>query len=1494
MLLKVPGAGLAWADVEVNLAPWLEDGLGQVIVSVEPKDRMSKQDRRRLTAMSWVQATRLGVDSLMDATTLHAWITDLSTGAPIAGATAELGATSAITGEAGTCSLALTDSPEPILVVRREDDVAILMPDGWRGAWRRHDPADEDACLMFDDRGLYRPGERVHLKGWIRTITGGPTGDVAPAADYCETVSWNAWDPRGNEIASGSTSLDRLGGFDITVDLPETVNLGNARVQVGHFWSHEFKIAEFRRPEYEVSVAIEPDRAIAGDTVTASARAVYYAGGPLRAAPVKWSVTSAPAQYNPPGWDRFTFGSAVPWWRLDSWADEDDEVEEDDEVDEDPEVEALDLEVFESVTIMDGPFATLPAYARFGDDRFQGITGGDGCHHLGISTTPGSELRPWSVSAEATIEDVNRQAWTASASVVVHPSALCVGLRSERSFFTGGRPIEIETVVVDLDGAPLSGIPVDVRAERREDRQVAGHWREVVTETVEQATVSRGDPVGVALEGLTPGQWTVVVEAADAAGRAHRSTLEVWVTGASADLRAKGDELQIIPDKPVYAPGDVAEVLLLSPFTPAHGLLVLERDGIVRTEPLHVTDAFHALRIPMEDPFTPGVHLQVVLAGAAARPDAPAGITRPAFASASVYLSVPPVARALAVAITPRAPGLRPGESTVLDLVVTGADEAPVTGAGATVIVVDEAVLAVAAYKNPDPLGVFYPKRSAGVATTRSRPDVLLARPDDFALAEDPELYAEKACMAAPGGAMRMGGPRPGPGGPRPIRARIDFSALALFAAAVTTDADGRAAVPVTLPDNLTRYRVLAVATDGVARFGVGESALTARLPLMVRPSAPRFLSWGDTFELPVVLQNQSDVPLEVDVAVRAGNASLTAGAGRRLIVPENDRVEVRFPAAAKSVGQARFEVAAASGSDADAATVSLPVWSPATTEAYALHGVLDDGAVDQPIRAPAGAVPSFGGLEVTTSSTGVAALADAVVYLASYPFECAEQLASRVLAIAALRDVLAAFGTEGQASPAELEAAVRRDIEMLATRQCADGGFGWWRRNEDSWPYISVHVGNALARAQAKGFEVPERMTQPLLQYLRTIGDRFPRDYPADARAVIEAYAISVRAALGDPDPLAARQLVDGGALSVEGLAWILPVLGADPESRDKTSEVRRQLANRVVETPGAASVAVRYEDGAHLLLSSDRRADAIVLEALIADQPDSDLIPKLVAGLLAHRIAGRWGSTQENAFVLLALGRYFDTYESVTPDFTARLWLGEDFAGEQKFHSRSTDLRRLVVPMAALLPGADEPHDLLLAKDGPGRLYYRLGLRYAPASLALDPLDRGFEVSRTYEAVDNRADVRRDDDGTWHIRAGARVRVNLVMTARARRYHVALVDPLPAGLEPLDPSLATTASDAASDGSEVGVIGGPGLGGPGRASGHWWWWSRSWFDHENLRDNRAEAFTTLLWEGSYRYRYTARATTPGTFTAGPPKAEEMYSPEVFGRGATDRVVVE
>ena len=69
---------------------------------------------------------------------------------------------------------------------------------------------------------------------------------------------------------------------------------------------------------------------------------------------------------------------------------------------------------------------------------------------------------------------------------------------------------------------------------------------------------------------------------------------------------------------------------------------------------------------------------------------------------------------------------------------------------------------------------------------------------------------------------------------------------------------------------------------------------------------------------------------------------------------------------------------------------------------------------------------------------------------------------------------------------------------------------------------------------------------------------------------------------------------------------------------------------------------------------------------------------------------------------------------------------------------------------------------------------------------------------------------------------------------------------------------------------------------------------WYGPWYEHQNLRDERTEAFATLLWEGVHEYSYAARATTPGNFVVPPAKAEEMYMPETFGRSASDRVIVE
>lgn len=1475
----------ALIQTRIELGAAFPHGLGHAVVIVEPTE-VPKEEWRRRRLVAWVQSTRIGLSAAADSQSLLAWATSLSDGRPLDGVELSLlpAGLRATSGADGLARFTLGDAPAARLVARRGDDVAFL-PEAssqWNphGGWRQLPPGQALAWYVVSDRGLYRPGEEVRVKGWVRRIDLGPGGDVELASD-AQRVLFALRDAQGNEVAHGERELGALGGFDLRLKLPETMNLGAAVLSLDTLLAgvqqaqhvETLQVQEFRRPEFEVSASASAGPHVVGGGADLSVSASYYAGGALAGADVNWSVTARRATYTPPGRGDFTFGEWVPWWK---------------------------------------PFERPEPPGR--TETFAGRTDAGGRHVLRVDFEQARPPRPATIAAEAGVIDLNRQAWTARTQLLVHPSKLYVGLRGARLFVQRGEPLVVESIVTDVDGGLVAGRALRVRAERLTWDQDGDDWREVGADPEDCDVSSSSDVQICRFATKEGGTYRVTARVKDDDGRENETVLRLWVAGGSLPPRRdlEQEQVELVPDRKDYRPGDTAQILVLAPFAPAEGLLTLRRSGLVRSERFHMDGSSHTLKVALDESFTPNVTVQVDLLGAAARDGAPGAATsrvapRPAYARGTLDVKVPPVERTLALAVRPRDGRLEPGGTTTIDVTLKDAHGQPVADGEVALIVADEAVLALAGYTLDDPLAAFYPTRAAGVGDQDLRDSVLLARPEeleaDTAVAGGlaaQELTANSALPAAapppPMAKTARAGAAPEQAAPEPIRTRVDFRALALFAASLPTDAQGHAQAEVTLPDSLTRYRVMAVAAAGARRFGSAESALTARLPLMVRPSPPRFLNFGDRFELPVVLQNQTDAPLSVDVAVRASNATLTDGAGRRALVPANDRVEVRFPVAAQQAGTARFQVGAAAGRLADAADVSLPVWTPATTEAFATYGQIDQGVVVQPVRAPRDAVTQFGGLEVTTSSTALHALSDAVLYLVSYPFECSEQLASRVLAVAALRDVLSAFAAEGLPAPGELRATLAHDLERLRALQNDDGGFGFWRRGDAPWPYVGVHVAHALERAQAKGFEVPPEMLQRSQSYLRAIETRIPEWYGESARRTLLAYALFVRARLGDADPGRARRLVkearvDG--LSFEALGFLLPVLAADKGSQAEAEAIRRHLRNRVAETASTAHFVVSYGDDAYVLLHSDRRADAVLLDALVGDQPDSDLIPKLVAGLLAQRRAGRWDNTQENAFVLLALDRYFNTYEKTTPDFVARLWLGERYAGEQAFRGRSNERRTLEVPMRALV-AQPAGAALLLAKDGPGRLYYRIGLRYAPSGLHLDPLDAGFTVERRYEAVDSQTDVRRDDDGTWRVRAGARVRATLTLVAPARRYHVALVDPLPAGLEALNPALATTETLPAGPPVEVGLLGAPGPGGPGRPGAAWWFWVRPWFDHQNLRDERVEAFSSLLWEGVYSYSYVARATTPGTFVVPPAKAEEMYAPETFGRTGTDRLVVE
>jgi uncharacterized protein YfaS (alpha-2-macroglobulin family) len=197
-------------------------------------------------------------------------------------------------------------------------------------------------------------------------------------------------------------------------------------------------------------------------------------------------------------------------------------------------------------------------------------------------------------------------------------------------------------------------------------------------------------------------------------------------------------------------------------------------------------------------------------------------------------------------------------------------------------------------------------------------------------------------------------------------------------------------------------------------------------------------------------------------------------------------------------------------------------------------------------------------------------------------------------------------------------------------------------------------------------------------------------------------------------------------------------------------------------------------------------------------------------------------------------------------------------------------------------------EAGDLLLAKKGPGRLYYRLGLKYAPSNLNLAADDRGFTVERIYlPEVDGGDNLRRGPDGEYIVKAGTNVRVKLRVVAPDVRYYVAVVDPMPAGFESVNENFATSARTRPGGSTSSDWHTG------GRYSWRYWWYWDPW-DFKEKRDDRVQLFQDRMYGGVFEYTYVARATTIGTFVVPPLRAEEMYEPETFGRSSTEKVIVE
>jgi uncharacterized protein YfaS (alpha-2-macroglobulin family) len=323
--------------------------------------------------------------------------------------------------------------------------------------------------------------------------------------------------------------------------------------------------------------------------------------------------------------------------------------------------------------------------------------------------------------------------------------------------------------------------------------------------------------------------------------------------------------------------------------------------------------------------------------------------------------------------------------------------------------------------------------------------------------------------------------------------------------------------------------------------------------------------------------------------------------------------------------------------------------------------------------------------------------------------------------------------------------------------------------------------------------------------------------------------------------------------------------------------------MKNAVLPEAGSAHVEELNDPYLLWFWSSNVRSTAIVLRHYAKQAtPDTDL-RAMVRWMMAARKAGRWGNTQENALAMEALVTYYRQHEADVPDFSAAVALDSDQLMKQSFKGRSATAATKDVPMPALLDKgpSGSTKDLTFTKKGTGRLFYAARLRYAVDAPRQTGLDSGFAVTRKYEPTEPGATGATGPAATSY-KAGDLVRVTLSFDLTKERRYVAVVDPLPAGFEPVESWFATTARDLAQQTDD-------------QDEPQEWWllWEKGGFDHVEKLDDQVRLFATRLSEGHHEFSYIVRATTAGAYTAAPAHAEEMYEPEVFGRTATTAVDV-
>jgi alpha-2-macroglobulin len=1293
--------------------------------------------------------------------------------------------------------------------------------------------------VVFTERGVYRPGEKVFFKGTVRQYREGAI--LPPQAKTCVFKVTN---PRGEQVFLKKFNLSEFGTASGEILTQPHWALGTytlamyfgpraeqlAKPKKGRHAgvteskapqpaaSTTFQVQEFKPPRHFTDISFERfsredktyvNRERRAEFVRIKISGAYYAGGPVKHGQVRWRIYQAPTDYQVQGFGTYSFGYAADDRRV----------------------------LIESgQAILDEQGKTA---VEFPLDRYL-LTGRQ------------------AISVVATVVDFDGRAASAGKAYQVEPDYL-VGISRHPDRFKLGGEHELKVVVLDKKRQPVKQGTVQAQVLERSWSYVAKRnergdvywddeatWRRAFTEDLPL----KDGRAAFRFDSGQPGRYLLAFTYTGPQGESFASATLVQVHWEYIPEEKRARPYQTLglwADRPAYQPGDTAHIQI-SPKEPvSYYLITLERDGLLYHKVIPGGQGPKNIQLPMKAEYGPNVYVSVL--GLSPRGDFPVrpgqyDIQAPGFVWGNLNLPVLKDVEGLTVKINPDLADwrARPGEQVQVNLAVTTPRGKGVE-AEVALAVVDEAVLALTGYQTPtlDRLTRF----NVPLAVFTGELRTLLVHQTPF--------YPSRVEPLTGGGGFSAD---------IVDKLRRRFKAVAYFNPKVHTDAQGRAQVSFTLPDNITRYRVFAVALDQTSRFASVERHLIATKDFYLEPGLPGFFNLGDRFKFQVSATNATTNKgvVEFQAAAEEGLSLKAVDTTGELKPKDSLKLNVKGEATAAGPAKARF--AGEFQGLKDEVELSLNINSGHIRQTVAVLGSFSgDKAVEivLPAYLTGAAAEKVNPEEIravlTVSGSPFLRFTRPINYLLHYPYGCVEQVSSGVLGLAALRGLV----RENLIADIDLDKVNRfllSGIGRLMNLQTPQGGFSYWPGQHYTHPLGSLYALAALSVAKNQGLAVPEVGFKKGLKYL---SNKVQYGKTTRLEKAFACYILSLNQAL--PPAVYQKAMREYPVLTREGKLFMILAAyhGKLLSPQVLQAYLKPLLSGRDWDK---AQGDIIQED-----FDARFRGPALAVLAGQALMPGDSLTEQAALYLLGGLgRQGIWTSTSDTGWALLALGKYYQG--ASFPEKAGRVTVEVPGGASRELSWAPGGSRSLSLDSQDLLKKSE-----VRLKGEKGRTWlYQVNLTYPRLDLQDKGEDRGFKVAKTVK----------NTDGTDVIRVGDLVKVSLEIDIQglARRY-IVLDDPLPAGLVAVNTALKTEEPTPEKKEDLYDYVTSDGV-------------IRFFPNHFEIRQERVLAFRDQVYPGTFRFEYYARAVCEGDFVMPPTQVAAMYNPGVQGFSAQGRLTIQ